>query len=84
MVDNQIIYHYADLYKLITEPTMRMITKNLPGMGDKKVDLIIAGLQASKTRPLSRIIYALGIPQVGEKTAQIISDHLKPHIDSFA
>lgn len=83
MVDNLIIYHYADLYKLITDPVMRMITKNLPGMGDKKIDLIILWLQKSKTQQLSRIVYALGIPQVGEKTAQIISDHLKPHIDSF-
>ena len=40
MVDNQIISNYTDLYLLITDPSMRLITKNLPGMGFKKIEII--------------------------------------------
>lgn len=76
MVDNQIISNYTDLYKL-KEPQMRMIVKNLPGMGDKKIDNIIVYLEKSKNNELAKIINALGIPQVGEKTAKVIVDHIQ-------
>jgi len=54
-----------------------MIVKNLPGMGDKKIDNIIAFLEKSKSNELSKVINALGIPQVGEKTAKVIVDHMR-------
>ncbi len=76
MVDHHIINTYADLYQL-HQPHIRMVVKNLPGMGDKKIDWIIKGLENSKTKDLHKIIYALGIPQVGEKTAKILVDHIK-------
>lgn len=76
MVDNQILSSYTDLYKL-SQPHTRMIVKNLPGMGDKKIDNIITFLEKSKTNELSKIINALGIPQVGEKTAKVIVDHIQ-------
>jgi DNA ligase (NAD+) len=76
MVDNQIISTYADLYSL-AQPNIRMITKNLPGMGDKKIDNIITYLEKSKTKELSAILYALWIPQVGEKTAKVMVDHIQ-------
>ncbi|MBI3300330.1 MAG: NAD-dependent DNA ligase LigA [Elusimicrobia bacterium] len=37
---------------------------------EKRADNLVAALTAAKERPLSRLIYALGIPQVGEKTAR--------------
>lgn len=77
MVDHQIIVDCTDLYKLLSDPVMRMITKNIPGMGDKKITLIAQWLEQSKKNLLHKIIYALGIPQVWEKTARILVDHLK-------
>lgn len=79
MVDNQIIFHFTDLYKLITDPSMRMIVKNLPGMGEKKIEIIIQWLEQSKSKELYKILYALGIPQVGEKTAKILSDTIRDY-----
>jgi DNA ligase (NAD+) len=79
MVDNQIISHFTDLFKLITDPSMRMIVKNLPGMGEKKIEIIIQWLEKSKSKELYKIIYALGIPQVGEKTAKILSDTIRDY-----
>lgn len=77
MVDNQIIHNYTDLYLLITDASMRMMTKNLPGMGVKKIEHIIQWLERSKHSSLAKVLYALGIPHVGEKTASILVDHIK-------
>ena len=77
MVDNQIISHFTDLYKLISDPSMKLVVKNLPGMGEKKIDIITKWLEQSKSKELYKIIYALGIPQVWEKTAKILSDTIR-------
>lgn len=42
----------------------------LPRMGDKKASNLIASRDATKTRPLARFIFALGIPGVGETTGK--------------
>lgn len=76
MVDNQIISTYADLYTL-DQPSIKLVVKNLPGMGDKKITNILWYLEKSKTRELYRILYALWIPQVGEKTSKILVDHIR-------
>jgi NAD-dependent DNA ligase len=39
-------------------------------------------LEKSKTKSLDKIIYALGIPQVGEKTAKVIVDHISEMLKS--
>lgn len=43
--------------------------KNLDRMGDQSVANLIAAIDASRTRPLNRLIFALGIRFVGERTA---------------
>ncbi|ARU45130.1 hypothetical protein CCB81_09555 [Armatimonadetes bacterium Uphvl-Ar2] len=42
---------------------------NEPGLGQQSVDNILAAIEESKTRPLSRVIIGLGIRFVGEKTS---------------
>jgi DNA ligase (NAD+) len=42
----------------------------LPRMGDKLASKIVSQIEASKTRPLARLLFALGIEQVGETTAK--------------
>ena len=54
----------ADLYTLDREKAA-----SLPGMGQKSVDNITRELEESKSLCLSRLIYALGIRNIGEKTA---------------
>lgn len=64
------VHNIADLYQLTTE----QLTE-LERMGKKSATKIIQNIDASRFRPLSRVLNGLGIPFVGERTAQILSDH---------
>jgi DNA ligase (NAD+) len=64
----------TDVYKLPYETMAAM-----DGMGKKSVEKLQEGIEKSKTQPLHRIIYGLGIRFVGEGTAKILAqkvDHL--------
>lgn len=76
LVENGILRSVSDLYKF-SDPNMRLIVKSLPWMWDKKIDNIIAQLESSKGADLWRIINALGIRQVGKKTAKMIADYIQ-------
>lgn len=68
----------ADLYYLERDKLVE-----LPGFGEKKADNLFAALEKSKTIPLERFIFALGIPGVGEKTARDLARYFGS-FDAFA
>jgi DNA ligase (NAD+) len=47
--------------------------KRWDGWGEKSVDNLFAAIEARRTIPLDRFIYALGIRQVGEATARLLA-----------
>jgi DNA ligase (NAD+) len=49
----------------------------LEGFGEKKVDNLLAAIEKSKGRPLSRFIYALGIRHVGGTVSELLADHFE-------
>lgn len=49
----------------------------LEGYGDKSVDNLLTAIENSKTNSLERLIFGLGIPHVGEKTAKILASRYK-------
>lgn len=55
----------ADLYSLTREQLL-----GLEGFADKKADNLLAAIAESKTRPLERLLAALGIRGVGEVSAR--------------
>lgn len=55
----------ADLFTIQKESLV-----GLPGMGEKKAENLLSALEAAKTRPLDAFLFALGIPNVGRKTAR--------------
>jgi len=61
---------FADLYTL-TESQLR----ELEGFGEISAHNLVAAIDASRTRPLSRLLFALGIRHVGESAAQLIARH---------
>ena len=61
----------ADLYGLDAERLA-----GLPRMGPKSASNLLAEIEASKTRPLARLIYGLGIRHVGERAARILAGRL--------
>jgi DNA ligase (NAD+) len=60
----------ADLYSLAKEQLL-----GLEGFADKKAENILEAIQASKTRPLPRLITALGIRGVGEVAATDLAEN---------
>jgi DNA ligase (NAD+) len=48
---------------------------NLERMAEKSVDSVLAAIEKSKDRPLSRVIFALGILHVGEEMAELLANY---------
>ena len=64
LVDAGLIHDVADLYTLRKEQLL-----SLDGFADKKADNLLGAIADSRTRPLARLITALGIRGVGEVMA---------------
>ena len=47
--------------------------KKIEGFGAKSIDNLLQAIEASKTQPLHRLIYALGIRYVGETTGKTLA-----------
>jgi DNA ligase (NAD+) len=65
LVDKGLIKDVADIYYIKKEQLIA-----LERMADKSAQNIIDAMEASKTKPLSKFLYALGIRHVGETTAE--------------
>lgn len=62
----------ADLYTLKADDL-----RGLEGFGDKKISNILMAIEGSKKVPLNRFLYALGVGEVGEKTAKDLARNFK-------
>ncbi|MGH9400544.1 MAG: NAD-dependent DNA ligase LigA [Terriglobia bacterium] len=60
----------ADLYSLTTDQLA-----SLERMGKKSASNLIEEIEKSKKAPLARVIFAIGMPFVGERTAQLLAAH---------
>jgi len=70
MVDQHIIRHVDDLYRLNKEQIA-----GLDRMGDKSAENLLRAIEASRQTTLARFVYALGIREVGEATAVSLAHH---------
>lgn len=70
LVDEKLIHDVADLYGITHEALA-----GLERMGEKSAHNLIQALEKSKQATLARFIYALGVREVGETTAQILASH---------
>ena len=70
LIDAGLVQSAADLYDLTVEQLLPL---------GKKVDTwannLVRGIEASKTRDLSRLLFAFGIRHVGQKAGKILSNH---------
>lgn len=70
LIDAGLVKSAADLYDLTVEQLLPL---------GKKVDTwannLLRGIEASKTRDLSRLLFAFGIRHVGQKAGKILSNH---------
>ncbi len=72
LMDDKLVINPVDIYHL-EQKREQLVT--LEKLGEKSVDNLLAGIEASKTRDLSRLIFGLGIPLVGARGAKILAEH---------
>lgn len=65
LYESGLVGNIADLYSLTREKLM-----TLARFGQRSAERIIEGLEASKSVPFERVVYALSIPYVGETIAK--------------
>src|SRR5262249_23318135 len=70
LVDKVMVKDVADLYALKLDEVAE-----LERMGEKSARNLLDEIVASKKTPLDRVIYALGIRFVGERTGQLLAEH---------
>jgi DNA ligase (NAD+) len=80
LFEQGLVKDIADLYDL--EKKKGQLLK-LVGVGEKSVDNLLRAIEESKGRPLSRLIFALGIRHVGGETAELLAKHFSS-IDRLA
>ncbi len=68
LVDSKFVTSVADLYDLTVAKLM-----TLERMGEKSAKKIVEGIASSKSRPWSRVLYGLGIRQIGNNGSNIIT-----------
>lgn len=64
------IKDFHDIYHLSNH---RDSLTSLEGYGDKSIDNLINAIESGKKNSLERLLFALGIPNVGEKTAKLLA-----------
>ena len=70
LVDAGLVRDASDLYDLKAE----RLTE-LDRLADKSAEALVAALEASKAQPLSRLLFALGVANIGEIAAKQIAKH---------
>ena len=70
LTDRGLVKSVADIYKLSKADLLQ-----LERMGDKSAQNVLDEIDASRKLPLERVIYALGIRFVGERTAEFLAEH---------
>ena len=80
LVNDGLVQAPGDLY-LLTVPQLARIPTPVK-LGAKSAESIVNSREDSKTRPLARLVYGLGIRHVGERTAELLVERF-PHLDDL-
>ena len=70
LIEKGLIQSPADIYYLTVEEI-----KSLWKSGSKAAENLLKAIETSKQQDVSRLIYALGIRQVGAKTGKVLASH---------
>ena len=70
LMEKGLVKEPADLYFLKKEQLVE-----LERMGEKSAQNVIDAIDASRSRPLARVLFALGIRHVGGETAALLAEH---------
>ena len=70
LIENGLVKNFADIYNLREDQLA-----GLERMAQKSAANVIEAIEESKTRPLWRLVTALGIRHIGGQSAQILAEH---------
>jgi DNA ligase (NAD+) len=68
LIEKGLVKDVADVYYLTEEQLL-----SLERMGEKSASNLLRNIEASKSRPLTQLIFALGIRHVGGETAELLA-----------
>jgi DNA ligase (NAD+) len=77
LVEHKLLSDIGDVYALNTAAL-----GDLERMGEKSIANLLAAIERSKTRPLWRLIFGLGILHVGVSASRALADHF-PDLDAM-
>jgi DNA ligase (NAD+) len=70
LLKNNLVHDLADIYYLRKEDLLK-----LERLGEKSVSNLLANIERSKNRPLTNLLFGLGIRHVGFETAELLANH---------
>ena len=80
LADAGLLKTFGDVYNLHTQRDKLL---ELERMGEKKVENLLAGIEASKSQGLARVLAGLGIRQIGSSSSAALAQHFGD-IDTLA
>jgi DNA ligase (NAD+) len=72
LVEKELVRDVSDIYQLTAEK-MSVLER----MGEKSIGNLLAAIEDSKTRPLWRLLFGLGILHVGVSASRALADHFR-------
>jgi DNA ligase (NAD+) len=72
LVDAGLVTHFADIFVLAER---RDELEALPRLGEKSVQRLLNGIDAARSRGLSRVLAGLGIRHIGASAARTLAQH---------
>ncbi len=70
LVDSRRVMNVADIYDLKADDFL-----GLELFAEKRAENLLDQIVSSRARPLNKLVYALGIRHVGERTAETLAEH---------
>ena len=74
LFDVGLVKDVGDFYSLKDEEKKKQLL-DMEKMAEKSVAHVLDSIEASKNRPLPRVIFALGISHIGDETADLLAEH---------
>jgi DNA ligase (NAD+) len=74
LINKEFIKDYTDIF-LLKEKKEELL--KIERFGKKSIDNLLQSIEISKEKPFEKVLFAIGIRHIGEKTAKIIAKHFK-------
>ena len=80
LIDRGLLHSYADIYRLQDHKDE---IEQLEGLGARSCEKLLRAVEASRETTLSRVLYAVGIPGIGEAVARAVCGYFDDDPDAL-